>query len=310
MPMRDEEFIFGRSTNRDEVWPSVLEKAYAKRYGSYSIIQGGHVHSALAELTNGVPRLILTEKEKNLEKLWQELLNYEKEGAMLGAGSNSHEDGDSAMSPLGIVQGHAFSILRLADADGHKLMCIRNPWGRGEWKGDWSDDSDKWTTRMRNLVDWHVSKDDGIFWMDINDYVTEFDSIYICRDFSDKNLWHTLEINDKWEGVYAEGLPNSKNPRAKMEKNPQYGLTITKPCIGVIVLRLKDKTDRTRAKHYGYLNIQALNGGIISHPNKSKQLGVMGPRNEVVQAVEVDFSTKYSYPYTFTFIVSNMEHGK
>lgn len=128
---------------------------------------------------------------------------------MLGAGSNSHADGDSATSPMGVVQGHAFSILRLCDADGHKLMCLRNPWGRGEWKGDWSDDSECWTTRMRNLVDFWDSKDDGIFWIDINDYVTEFDSIYVCRDFSDTNQWHNTEITDKWEGVYTEGIPTA-----------------------------------------------------------------------------------------------------
>jgi len=63
LPMQDEEFVFGMSTNEEELWPQLLEKAYAKKYGSYSVIQGGHVHQALAELTNGVPRLILTEKE-------------------------------------------------------------------------------------------------------------------------------------------------------------------------------------------------------------------------------------------------------
>lgn len=228
---------------------------------------------------------------------------------MLGAGSNSHEDGDSATSPLGIVQGHAFSILRLVEADGNKLMQIRNPWGRGEWIGDWSDDSDKWTTRLRNLVDWHESKDDGIFWMDINDYVTEFDSIYICRNFSDRNKWHYLEIDDEWKGVFAEGLPNKENPRASMEKNPQYGLTIHKPGHGIIVLRQKDKIDRHSAKQYIYFNMQALDGKLITRPNKSKQLGYSGPKNEVVSAVEVDFTGEHNYPYTFTFIVANMNHG-
>ena len=237
------------------------------------------------------------------------MIAYHKEGAMLGAGSNSHEDGDSATSPMGIVQGHAFSILRLVDADGNKLMQIRNPWGRGEWTGDWSDDSEKWTTRLRNLVDWHETKDDGIFWIDLNDYVTEFDSIYVCRDFSDRKTWHCMEIDDKWEGVFAEGLPNKANPKAKMEKNPQYGLVVTKPCHGIIVLRLKEKENRTSAKQYGYFNMQALDGALIQRPNKSKQLGFMGPRNAVVQAVEVDFTSDYAYPYTFTFIVANMKSG-
>ena len=28
--------------------------------------------------------------------------------------------------------------------DGVRLVCIRNPWGSGEWKGAWSDKSKKW----------------------------------------------------------------------------------------------------------------------------------------------------------------------
>ena len=36
-----------------EIWPLLLEKAYAKMYGSYSAIEGGQVGRALEQLTNG-----------------------------------------------------------------------------------------------------------------------------------------------------------------------------------------------------------------------------------------------------------------
>jgi calpain-15 len=39
----------------------------------------------------------------------------------------------------GIVPGHAYSIISAKEAKGHKLMNIRNPWGKFEWDGDWSD---------------------------------------------------------------------------------------------------------------------------------------------------------------------------
>lgn len=103
------------------------------------------------------------------------------------------------------------------EVDGHKLMQLRNPWARGEWKGDWSDDSDKWTTRLRNLVDWHEKKDDGIFWIELSDFMNEFYSIYVCRDFSDETLWNNLEVNGKWEGSFAEGL---NRPGGRLEKCP------------------------------------------------------------------------------------------
>lgn len=39
--------------NERELWPLLVEKAYAKFHGSYSNIEGGLVHCALEELTNG-----------------------------------------------------------------------------------------------------------------------------------------------------------------------------------------------------------------------------------------------------------------
>jgi calpain-15 len=31
-----------------------------------------------------------------------------------------------------------------------RLMKLRNPWGnKGEWNGDWSDKSEKWTPELK-----------------------------------------------------------------------------------------------------------------------------------------------------------------
>lgn len=47
-------------------------------------------------------------------------------------------------SPPGLVHGHAYSIIDVMRAHGFSLIKLRNPWGHGEWQGDWSDKSPLW----------------------------------------------------------------------------------------------------------------------------------------------------------------------
>ena len=45
----------------------------------------------------------------------------------------------------GMVDGHAYSVIVVHQVDGHRLLCIRNPWGTFEWDKDWSDNDKMWT---------------------------------------------------------------------------------------------------------------------------------------------------------------------
>jgi hypothetical protein len=69
----------------------------------------------------------------------------------MGAGSN--HGSDSNTSAMGIVQGHAYSILDVLDLDGAKLIQLRNPWGNEvEWRGQWSDKSTQWTNKRKRII--------------------------------------------------------------------------------------------------------------------------------------------------------------
>ena len=56
IPMINGESIaFVNTPGSKEIWPMIIEKAYAKKYGTYQNIAKGFVAMALAELTNGIP---------------------------------------------------------------------------------------------------------------------------------------------------------------------------------------------------------------------------------------------------------------
>ena len=112
-------------TKEREIWPLVIEKAYAKFHGSYSNIEGGLVHTALEELTNGSGQSFRL-RDKNVEQqfntgeLWSKMQFWHAKSYLMGAGSPAGSDTD--VSPLGIVQGHAYSILDVATIDGNNLI--------------------------------------------------------------------------------------------------------------------------------------------------------------------------------------------
>ena len=94
------------STNSREIWPLLVEKAYAKFHGSYANIEGGLVHAALEELTNGAG-LSYKLRDKEIEQmfntgeLWTKMLFWRSKNYLMGAGSPSGSDTD--VSPMGIV---------------------------------------------------------------------------------------------------------------------------------------------------------------------------------------------------------------
>ena len=67
-------------------------------------------------------------------------------------------------NPQGILSGKAYTVISVHEAQGKKLMRIRNPWGMHEWTGDYSDKSPLWTESLKQEVGW-IDKDDGIFFM-------------------------------------------------------------------------------------------------------------------------------------------------
>lgn len=118
----------------------------------------------------------------------------------------------------GIIQGHAYGITKiftLKESANEQLMIIRNPWGRGEWKGDWSDFSDQMSDKQEMLENYVKSlkddgfkvgdTEDGIFFISFEDFCKNFNKLYITVDFPEK--WKGYRYIDYWTADNSGGLP-------------------------------------------------------------------------------------------------------
>lgn len=221
---------FATSRKVNELWVSVLEKAYAKLHGSYEALEGGLVQDALVDLTGGAGEEIdmrCSQSQIDLAsgRLWSQLLRFKQEGFLLGAGSPSGSD--VHVSSCGIVQGHAYSILQVREVDGHKLVQIRNPWANEvEWNGPWSDASPEWTDRMKHKLKHVQQAKDGIFWMSWQDFQIHFRSIYVCRVYPSEM---TYSLHSQWRGYSAGGCQDYDT----WHQNPQFRLRATGPDVSL-----------------------------------------------------------------------------
>jgi hypothetical protein len=200
--------------NGGELWVMVLEKAFAKFCGSYHTLSGGHTLWALEAMTGDhVTRwkwkseavqwerfelkhvnpkkksvkkrdvkLLKTADTRRQNKFFQLLKEYDSKGAIMAAASTGDDD---QKQDQGIVKGHAYTILKVVDAeDNGRLVKLRNPWGTFEWTGDWSDTSDKWDLYPEiKKKCWGAEEgkvEDGAFWMEWADFMTFFHTVDIC----------------------------------------------------------------------------------------------------------------------------------
>ena len=68
--LQDASLVFASCGDPNVFWPGIVEKAYAKLHGSYSILQGGSVADALVDLTGNATALVTRHVPRTL-KIWQ-----------------------------------------------------------------------------------------------------------------------------------------------------------------------------------------------------------------------------------------------
>jgi hypothetical protein len=148
---------FAQCSDENETWLPLLEKAYAKAHGDYAALETGFVGEGIEDLTGGVTTELLSTDILDKEKFWKEELMKVNQEFLFGCGQMGGKYGNRN----GILERHAYSIMEAREINGQRLVKLRNPWGKTEWKGPWSDGSQEWTPEWMELLG-HKFGDDGV----------------------------------------------------------------------------------------------------------------------------------------------------
>lgn len=244
LPCKNDRLYFCRNDEEpNEFWGPLLEKAYAKVCGSYEALEGGYSHEALVDFTGGVGEFL------NLQRLEGEpdprvfayLLRVHNRNSFICATIDAMEGEEAEVTrECGLVTGHAYSVsgvvqFPLGEGVAANLLRLRNPWGKREWNGAWSDESDEWqqlSNEKKIELGLEVANE-GEFWMTFQDVVLNFDSIQICHLTPDtvhggggQREWNITEHHGSWvEGVTAGGCGADPH-QEEYWLNPQYFLRL------------------------------------------------------------------------------------
>ena len=186
-----------------ELWPLLLEKAYAKSHGSYQAVVEGLAGEALSTLTGAPCDYVLAESAE----CWGRVAQALQPGRdWFCVAVLPHGAGRASLEGTGLVPNHAYSVLDVAeirvDAEGTvaRLFKLRNPWGEegaayfgpfGREPGGETDASGElqlscyWTVTAREemaKLGKPLSFSDGCFWMDeATSFRSFFAGVSICR---------------------------------------------------------------------------------------------------------------------------------
>jgi len=264
--------VMMHSSEKNEFWTSLLEKAYAKLTGSYESLKGGSACEAMEDFTGGVTEMFDL-GDKTPPNLFQIMLKaYERESLM---GCSIDADPNRVEAPLsnGLIKGHAYSVtgVKLVDIQTSKskgkipLIRVRNPWGNeAEWKGAWSDSSQEWKfiSDSERKAMGLIFNNDGEFWMSFQDFTKNFMKLEICNLGADALTEEEANKNKKrWEMSAHEGnwikKVNAGGCRNYMETfwtNPQYRFQVIDPDddddenAGTVLLALMQRERRKKRK--------------------------------------------------------------
>ncbi|KAI5646650.1 calpain family cysteine protease domain-containing protein [Phthorimaea operculella] len=213
------------SSNNNEFWVSMLEKAYMKVMGGYDF-PGSNSNIDLHALTGWIPQRCAIrngESDFNADALYDTIQSRLARGDVLVTVATGDLT-DAQAERTGLVATHAYAVLDVVCVNGVKLLKLKNPWSHLRWRGNYSElDTVHWTPQLRGQLNYDPDSaaqyDNGVFWIDYASILNFFDVFYL--NWNPEIFGFTYCIHQKWDAGTGP-VKDAYN----IGENPQFSLHV------------------------------------------------------------------------------------
>ena len=223
VPRHGDEISLSNIETANAYWMCLFEKAYAKIFKTYTVLEMKGIGDFLVDFTGGWSRLTEFSNNKEMgfdenkkKSLFEEIQKALEIKSLIGCmkydKTKEKEDLEEEKSEEGvedeaIVPNCMYNILDAREDNGIKLIYLVNYWPKGKWTSSYSVEDETWEANkaLAERLNYQVSQSDGTFWMSFDDWLTYFNRIYYCRIFPEN--WSQMVIHGKWTSVTSGGAP-------------------------------------------------------------------------------------------------------
>ncbi|KAF7976478.1 hypothetical protein HWV62_6749 [Athelia sp. TMB] len=198
---------FARARSENETWVPLIEKAFAKLHGDYQSLEGESTDEAIEDITGGISESIYINDIMDPDLFWQKDLLRANEDMLFSCFIDPPKGTPAIQNTVkGLFMDHSYAVLKAVEFRGKRFLKLRNPWGKSEWQGRWSDGSQEWNGEWLDALKAldHSFGDDGVFVMEYADFLEHWEGIE-CTQLFDK----TWVQSSHWLNVHSRPLPSA-----------------------------------------------------------------------------------------------------
>lgn len=231
------------------LWPALMEKAYLKVRGGYDF-PGSNSGTDLWILSGWIPEQVFLQcDDLEPDRFWQRIFNAFNFGDVMitmGTGKMSAK----IERELGLAGEHDYANLDLREIDGQRLFLVKNPWCEGtSWRGRLRNtvapgaatdeeqsasallidlgENMKPLQNSRDLLNADHKLSPGTFWMDLDNVLQHFESIYL--NWNPGLFAFRQDVHFSWDLSPSEdGNGPLRGRYTSLSKHPQYIISTEK----------------------------------------------------------------------------------